>query len=169
MFSRILIANRGEIAVRIILPLLIIAGGWALMKVLWTTEEKERSDQSRRSRGSKPKVQVVELRRSDFPVTITSQGVVEAHNSTSLTPPPMIDPVLDPGYSQAVSEGESYLDSVMEGDSDTAGMTGTTDTTSASGVVSADGVVPLTLAIVASGVVLTLLYAWRLSRRAERV
>lgn len=56
------------------------------MKVLWVTEDKERSDQSRRSRGTKPKVTVVELQRSDFPVTITSEGVVKAHNSTSLTP-----------------------------------------------------------------------------------
>lgn len=69
--------------IRIAIPLLIIALGWASMKALSTKEEPRRSQ---RRGGNLPKVRVAELSRTDFQVTITSQGLVRAHNSTTITP-----------------------------------------------------------------------------------
>lgn len=76
--------SRVKVALRIIIPLLILAGGWFTM----TTLAANKVEPERRTRGrmSSPKVNATEIRRSDFPVIIRSNGVVRAHNSTTLTP-----------------------------------------------------------------------------------
>lgn len=73
-----------KIAVRIIVPLVILGAGWLAMQAL--AEKKEEPTRERRPDRNLPKVRVMELRRSDFGVTIESNGVVRPHNSTSLTP-----------------------------------------------------------------------------------
>lgn len=73
-----------KVALRFLLPLVVIAIGYGGMKLLIGSEEES----TRRERPVRrlPQVEVVELRRSDFGVTIRSQGVMRPHNSASLTP-----------------------------------------------------------------------------------
>jgi len=73
-----------KIVLRILIPLLTLAGGWLIMGGL--AKNKEEPVRRERAKGNLPKVYVMELRRTDFEVIISSNGVVRAHNSTSLTP-----------------------------------------------------------------------------------
>ncbi len=73
-----------KIVLRLLIPLLIVAIGWFVMRGF--VENKKEPVGKHREEPTLPKVRAVELRRSDYGVTITSNGVVRAHNSTSLTP-----------------------------------------------------------------------------------
>ncbi|MFM1561424.1 MAG: efflux RND transporter periplasmic adaptor subunit [Roseibacillus sp.] len=74
-----------KIALRLLIPLFIIASGWFTMDLL-ASKKKDPVRHDRRGNGNLPKIKVMELRRTDFEVIITSNGIVRAHNSTSLTP-----------------------------------------------------------------------------------
>lgn len=74
-----------KIAIRLLIPPILILGlGWWVLG--WLSEGEEKPKRSRDYRRAPPKVRVAKLERTDFKVIISSNGVVRAHNSTSLTP-----------------------------------------------------------------------------------
>ncbi|NNM28567.1 MAG: efflux RND transporter periplasmic adaptor subunit, partial [Akkermansiaceae bacterium] len=74
-----------KILLRLLLPILVIAAGYGVMKWLGAGKEEGTTRRERPARRL-PQVEVIELHRADFAVTVRSQGVVRAHNSASLTP-----------------------------------------------------------------------------------
>ena len=72
-----------KVLLRLLLPLVVLVVGYGAMKLLIGSE----AEPPRRERPTRrlPQAEVVELRRSDFGVTVRSQGVMRPHNSASLT------------------------------------------------------------------------------------
>lgn len=69
--------------VRILIPILILlVGGIAAFQISKSIEAPKPSH----AREQKLKTEVTELRRTDFPIILESQGVVRAHYETTLTP-----------------------------------------------------------------------------------
>ncbi|MGB0326782.1 MAG: efflux RND transporter periplasmic adaptor subunit [Akkermansiaceae bacterium] len=71
------------ILVRFLLPLLVLGGGYLGFRSL---SEKEEKAVVRRPSRSLTEVEATVLSRSDYRVVLRSQGVVQPHNQTSLTP-----------------------------------------------------------------------------------
>lgn len=68
---------------RLLLPIIILGGGYLGFKKLSIQEEPpERMKRERRI----VETEALELRRSDYRVSFSSQGVVQPHNETGLTP-----------------------------------------------------------------------------------
>lgn len=72
-----------NLVLRILIPVFIIAAGWMTMKGLGVKEEPPPTKRSERTLQA---ANVIPLRRSNFGVSLNSQGIVQPHNSTSLTP-----------------------------------------------------------------------------------
>ncbi len=68
---------------RFILPLIVLTGGYLGYKKLSQEEAKERP---KRPESPLIEAQVSTLERRDYQVTLESQGIVQPHNETSLTP-----------------------------------------------------------------------------------
>ena len=71
------------ILVRFLLPILVLGGGYLGFRSL---SEKEEKALVRRPGRSLNEVEATVLSRSDYRVVLRSQGVVQPHNQTSLTP-----------------------------------------------------------------------------------
>lgn len=70
------------VAIRIAIPLLIIAGGIWAYSILSKTTEEEKAPEAQRQ---KIRTRVVELNRQNYTVTVTTQGVVQPHNQITLS------------------------------------------------------------------------------------
>jgi len=78
-----------KLIIRLILPILVLLAGYGSMKHL----AKGKPDEEAGRPGMFPpggrnaqEVKGIRLKRTDYQVTLSSQGIVRAHNSTSLTP-----------------------------------------------------------------------------------
>lgn len=69
--------------IRILLPIVVLTGGYFAYRGLSGEEEKKKP---RRAPNRIIEAEADLLQRSDYQVTLQSQGVVQAHNQTSLTP-----------------------------------------------------------------------------------
>ncbi|MDE0825388.1 MAG: efflux RND transporter periplasmic adaptor subunit [Akkermansiaceae bacterium] len=72
-----------NVILRIAIPLLLVLFGYGVMVMLRETEEKPAFQRPKRE---PPNVDVIELKRQQFPITLLAQGIVRPRNDTSLTP-----------------------------------------------------------------------------------
>lgn len=72
-----------NLLLRIAIPLIVLLVGYGAMSVLRKSEEKPAYQRPERV---PPYVDVLELKREQFPITLLAQGVVRPRNDTSLTP-----------------------------------------------------------------------------------
>ena len=78
-----------KVIIRLMLPILVLLGGYAGMKHLANSKPDEEAGMPGMFPPGGRKAQEVKgirLKRTDYQVTLSSQGIVRAHNSTSLTP-----------------------------------------------------------------------------------